>query len=167
MGSAALAPHAVRGDTPRLGYLVDLDRIAHAALFRPEGTTPDEVIERELTAAGVPGGWGSKEFRVLWHLGASTYVDLRREQRMRTPESINAEELWRAYDAGVTQQQFALKTGVSGGMIAKRSAELGFQLERRPGSYPPRWSVAAGPCLGCGNVLPIAELDIDHRCGCC
>jgi hypothetical protein len=48
---------------------LDVARVGRLAAHPPEGTTPDELIERALQAAGVVGNWsGSREFRELWYL---------------------------------------------------------------------------------------------------
>lgn len=48
---------------------LDVEAIGRRAAHPPHGTTPDDLIERALHAAGVSGSWAtSREYRELWYL---------------------------------------------------------------------------------------------------
>lgn len=142
------------------------ERAAEAALRSRGGRTPDQVIERELRAAGVAGSYStSRPFRRLWHRSAARYAELKKERRVPAQE-ITARVLWAAYDRGLSQRQIGRRIGIDGGVVSSRSIELGFVLMRDPADGL-RYVVESGPCLDCGALHPVEMLDEDRLCAAC
>jgi hypothetical protein len=65
---ASPPPRAAESGLELAGEL-DVEAIGRLAAYPPQGTTPDDLIERALHAAGVEGAWSSsREYRELWYL---------------------------------------------------------------------------------------------------
>lgn len=147
---------------------IDVDKIARKALSPPAGKCPDDVIERELRRAGVPGDFpSSREFRALWHLCATTYSDLRAQEPSRDLATITAAEFWALYARGASQHEMARRWGLGAGAVAQRSMDLGFVLRRGGDKYRPGHVVSQGPCVRCGTSYAVARLDAAHVCDIC
>lgn len=145
---------------------VDVLAIARLALEPPLGVTPDEVITRELTAAGLTGGYRSLEFRRLHHLCCDARADLKARIREERGRSLSAADLWAAYGGGLSSHRIARKLGLLQSDVSDRSCELGFVLGRDPANGA-RWIVLSGPCVRCGEALPSGDLDEGRRCRGC
>lgn len=138
-----------------------LREIAERALRPPRGQSPDDVIMQSLRAAGF-GSYRDRAFRLAYAQCCSLVIELWPEPA----GPLTPEFLWHAYTSGLSQAEIGRRRLLTREEVRRQSHQLGFLLTRDP-AEPTRFIVAEGPCLFCGEELPVASLDDAHLCAGC